>query len=309
MWGSLQPVHPTLFSLSLSRIKKAVRGRTTQAQVRFPLTITFMLPVVWHISGISSVAPLTIPPLQSSAGLFSGVKLTMNQPNGTTQPQSSTASAPGVTMAAQGPNSTLNSTYLQQLRSLNVSVSEWIGQHVTDNPYVDLTPIFKDYESHLRSIDEKYKAQSSMQPPAAVFQKDVIVASQGDATASSQEEDTATGDSKATSSDSDSAAGESVNGECVLLVEESTTGECVLRVEESVNGECVLWVEEGVNGECVLVVEESTTGECVLRVEESVNGECVLRVEESVNGECVLRVEESVNGECVFNKIPMVSVR
>lgn len=163
-------------------IKKAVRGRTTQMQ-------------------------------QSTTGLFSGVRLTMNKPNGSTQ---SSAGAPTVTMTTQGSNSTLNNTYLQQLRSLNVSVSEWIGQHVTDNPFVDLTPIFRDYESHLKTIDTKYKTQSSVIPPAATsLQKDDITASQGSSVTSSQEEeDTATADSKATSSDSDSAGdGESVTEE------------------------------------------------------------------------------------------------
>ena len=144
----------------------------------------------------------------------------MNKPNGSAQ---SAAAIPNVTIATQGSNSTVNNTYLQQLRSLNVSVSEWIGQHVTNDPHVDLTPIFRDYESHLRSIDTKYKTQSSMTPPASSLQKDDVVASQGDTTASSQEEETATADSKATSSDSDSAAeGESVAGECDWWREVST---------------------------------------------------------------------------------------
>ena len=45
--------------------------------------------------------------------------------------------------------------YMQQLASLNTSVSQWIRKHVDTNPYVDLTPIFRDYQTHLRNIDTK----------------------------------------------------------------------------------------------------------------------------------------------------------
>ena len=45
--------------------------------------------------------------------------------------------------------------YLHQLECLNNSVSDWIAQHVKDNPLVDLTPIFRDYEMHLAALDKK----------------------------------------------------------------------------------------------------------------------------------------------------------
>ena len=47
------------------------------------------------------------------------------------------------------------SEYLKQLQALNVGVSKWISTHVEKNPHVDLTPIFKDYEKHLKAIDLK----------------------------------------------------------------------------------------------------------------------------------------------------------
>ena len=47
------------------------------------------------------------------------------------------------------------SEYLKQLQALNVGVSKWISSHVEKNPHVDLTPIFKDYEKHLKAIDLK----------------------------------------------------------------------------------------------------------------------------------------------------------
>ena len=56
----------------------------------------------------------------------------------------------------------MDSKYLEQLRSLNVSVSEWIAKHVRDNPFVDLTPIFRDYETHLKNIDNKVSKDEGM---------------------------------------------------------------------------------------------------------------------------------------------------
>ena len=47
--------------------------------------------------------------------------------------------------------------YLHQLECLNTSVAEWITQHVQRNPLVDLTPIFRDYEAYLSSLDQKRK--------------------------------------------------------------------------------------------------------------------------------------------------------
>ena len=48
-----------------------------------------------------------------------------------------------------------NSEYWKQLQALNVGVSKWISSHVDKNPHVDLTPIFRDYEKHLKAIDMK----------------------------------------------------------------------------------------------------------------------------------------------------------
>ncbi len=48
-----------------------------------------------------------------------------------------------------------SSEYWKQLQALNVGVSKWISSHVDKNPHVDLTPIFRDYEKHLKAIDTK----------------------------------------------------------------------------------------------------------------------------------------------------------
>lgn len=51
--------------------------------------------------------------------------------------------------------------YLHQLECLNTSVAEWISQHVQRNPLVDLTPIFRDYETYLNSLDQKRRQLKS----------------------------------------------------------------------------------------------------------------------------------------------------
>ena len=56
--------------------------------------------------------------------------------------------------------------HLENVKALNISVSSWIKQHVDSNPYVDLTPIFHDYEKHMKDIDNKFlRAESQQKPP------------------------------------------------------------------------------------------------------------------------------------------------
>ncbi|KAG2469032.1 NUP50 protein, partial [Polypterus senegalus] len=67
----------------------------------------------------------------------------------------------GVTQSSSVPNSsqnktTINQEYNKQLAALNRCVRDWITKHVNDNPLCDLSPIFKDYEKHLASIEQKY---------------------------------------------------------------------------------------------------------------------------------------------------------
>ena len=44
--------------------------------------------------------------------------------------------------------------YLSNLKSLNTSFLAWVEKHVRENPYVDLTPVFKDYEKHIGELDK-----------------------------------------------------------------------------------------------------------------------------------------------------------
>ncbi|XP_059102870.1 nuclear pore complex protein Nup50 [Peromyscus eremicus] len=47
------------------------------------------------------------------------------------------------------------SVYHKQLAGLNCSVRDWIVKHVNTNPLCDLTPIFKDYERYLATIEKQ----------------------------------------------------------------------------------------------------------------------------------------------------------
>ena len=47
---------------------------------------------------------------------------------------------------------------MNQLKRLNEEVCEWIRKHIDENPHVDLTPVFKDYEKHLLNLEKKFPA-------------------------------------------------------------------------------------------------------------------------------------------------------
>ena len=64
-------------------------------------------------------------------------------------------SSSGVSSSNSGASMNGSSEYWKQLQSLNIGVSKWISSHVEKNPHVDLTPIFRDYEKHLKTIDMK----------------------------------------------------------------------------------------------------------------------------------------------------------
>uniref|UniRef100_A0A8C3MFJ6 Nuclear pore complex protein Nup50 n=1 Tax=Geospiza parvula TaxID=87175 RepID=A0A8C3MFJ6_GEOPR len=71
--------------------------------------------------------------------------------NGSSQPCSSGStlgSAPG------------SGSYHKQLAALNCSVRDWIVKHVNSNPLCDLTPIFRDYERYLASIEQQHGGSS-----------------------------------------------------------------------------------------------------------------------------------------------------
>merc|ERR1719400_91420 len=50
--------------------------------------------------------------------------------------------------------------YLCHLKALNNQVLAWLKMHIESNPLVILSPVFKDYETHLEEINTKYGADS-----------------------------------------------------------------------------------------------------------------------------------------------------
>jgi len=58
---------------------------------------------------------------------------------------------------ADTPRSDRKREYLSSLKALNVQVTNWIKSHVDENPLLDLTPVFKDYEKHIGELKKKCK--------------------------------------------------------------------------------------------------------------------------------------------------------
>lgn len=48
-----------------------------------------------------------------------------------------------------------SSDYFAKLKGLNECVAQWIKAHVDSNPFCILTPVFQDYEKHLKEIESK----------------------------------------------------------------------------------------------------------------------------------------------------------
>ena len=51
--------------------------------------------------------------------------------------------------------------YLSNLKALNTQVTSWIKSHVDQNPLIDLTPVFKDYEKHISEMRTKCNIKAS----------------------------------------------------------------------------------------------------------------------------------------------------
>ncbi|KAL9853335.1 nuclear pore complex protein Nup50 isoform 1-T3 [Geothlypis trichas] len=86
-----------------------------------------------------------------TAAVFAEKKAASPTANGGSQPCSSGStlgSAPG------------SGSYHKQLAALNCSVRDWIVKHVNSNPLCDLSPIFRDYERYLASIEQQHGGSS-----------------------------------------------------------------------------------------------------------------------------------------------------
>ncbi|NWV43310.1 NUP50 protein, partial [Grantiella picta] len=111
-------------------------------------------------NGSSSVSSTPFSSLKSTsetqsafgnAAVFAEKKAMSPRSNGGSQPCSSS----GTSSAAHG-----SSAYHKQLAALNCSVRDWIVKHVNANPLCDLTPIFRDYEQYLATIEQQHGGSS-----------------------------------------------------------------------------------------------------------------------------------------------------
>jgi len=73
--------------------------------------------------------------------------------------KTSSDSAPETPRAKRG-------EYLASLKGLNIQVTnwirshDWIRSHVDENPLIDLTPVFKDYQNHITELKKKYNDEN-----------------------------------------------------------------------------------------------------------------------------------------------------
>lgn len=120
-------------------------------------------PIQGLTNGSRTTSLFTTKPAGESKQPF-GSLFTNGPTSSATDGMSSTAKTNGEnpsTTSSSVPNKSVGSSdYNKQLTSLNCSVRDWIVKHVNANPMCDLTPIFKDYEKHLATIEQKHGAST-----------------------------------------------------------------------------------------------------------------------------------------------------
>ncbi|XP_043738526.1 nuclear pore complex protein Nup50 [Dama dama] len=114
------------------------------------------------LEGLSNGNSITSAPSFSSTRAATETKATFGSTaiNGPTSLVDKKIATPKTTGDSQQPPSSgaarHGNAYHKQLAALNRSVRDWIVKHVDTNPLCDLTPIFKDYEKYLASIEQQH---------------------------------------------------------------------------------------------------------------------------------------------------------
>ncbi|DAA29012.1 nuclear pore complex protein Nup50 isoform X1 [Bos taurus] len=114
------------------------------------------------LEGLSNGNSVTSAPPFSSTRAATETKATFGSTaiNGPTSLVDKKISTPKTNGDSQQPSSSgaacHGNAYHKQLAALNCSVRDWIVKHVNTNPLCDLTPIFKDYEKYLASIEQQH---------------------------------------------------------------------------------------------------------------------------------------------------------
>ncbi|XP_045763837.1 nuclear pore complex protein Nup50 isoform X1 [Maniola jurtina] len=88
-------------------------------------------------------------PFSTKTNNLTGFKTTV-----TSSPQSTEVNEPVKNSAVKDEKELV---YYNNLKGLNESVSAWIKKHVEETPLCILTPIFRDYEKHLKNIQDEYE--------------------------------------------------------------------------------------------------------------------------------------------------------
>ena len=97
-------------------------------------------------SAFTSLSSQNTSPLQSLAG---GAIPTLSFGGGSAEKHEQ-----GPSSSTQMGSGSSGYLYLSNLKSLNTRFLARVEKHVRENPYVDLTPVFKDYEKHIGELDK-----------------------------------------------------------------------------------------------------------------------------------------------------------
>merc|ERR1712172_454498 len=111
-------------------------------------------------------------PSTAVSGFIFGSKTNSESSNS----NSNSAQTSNVVEAVKKPDE-YSKEFLAHLKALNVQVSAWIKTHIEKNPYVFLTPVFKDYEKHIKDIEEKFKNTKSSEEGSSTKEKETPAAS------------------------------------------------------------------------------------------------------------------------------------
>eukprot|EP00092_Neocalanus_flemingeri_P046535 GFUD01052367.1.p1 GENE.GFUD01052367.1~~GFUD01052367.1.p1 ORF type:complete len:756 (-),score=250.97 GFUD01052367.1:87-2354(-) len=102
-----------------------------------------------------------LPPAAVGSATF-GANSDSDTPRGSSLVSSKPSSSVKPTTSSSNTNSDsstsgLSPEYLSHLKALNIQVLAWLKQHIESNPLVILSPVFKDYDSHLAEITNQYE--------------------------------------------------------------------------------------------------------------------------------------------------------
>lgn len=147
---------------------------TTSGIVSSSTTTTSSTPTFSFGSGsATTVAKTTEPATTLSTFSFGSTATSSNTAAAKPPPASSTFSFSSSTKTIDskeekkdiGEGNTKSPEYYIKLKELNQAVSDWIKTHVDKNPMCILTPVFKDYENHLKELEKDTNVKATTASP------------------------------------------------------------------------------------------------------------------------------------------------